>query len=77
MKLPLTNGVSWGAKIEVEDTTPFELTFVGASGGKVDYDMAVIMDNATFTENEGVYTVTPTGAGVVTILANRASTIIE
>ena len=67
----LTNGVSYGALVTVEDTTPFEIQFC-SNDKPVDYKMAVIMDNATFTEDNGVYEVTPTGAGVVTIIAQRA-----
>ena len=74
-KIKLTNGVSYGAKITVADNTPFDVQFVGASEDPVNYPMAVICSGATFTEDAGVYTFTPTEAegGEINIIAQRSS----
>lgn len=73
VKAQLTNGVSWGFTFDAEDTSDTrEVEFVGVTGNKVDYPMAVVCTNATFTEDDGVYTITPSASGRVDIVAQRA-----
>lgn len=69
----LTNGVSWGFTYTASATTDTkEIQFVGVTGFPVDYPMAVVCTNATVSESNGVYTITPSASGRVDIIAQRA-----
>lgn len=69
----VSNGISIGKVVTVSDTTPFTLQFVGASETPIEFDLAVICSNATFTKSGSTYTFTPTGAGEVHIIASRSA----
>lgn len=68
----VTNGVCLGAVFNVSDTTAFDIQFVGVTGFPVDYPVAISVTNGTFTENDGVFTITPTASGRVDVVATRA-----
>ena len=74
MELLCTNGVSWGAIYEASDTTAFTVKFCTASGNVVDYDLAVVVNGGTYTYDATTkeYEITPSGAGKVSIIAQRA-----
>lgn len=74
MELLCTNGVSWGGIYEASDTTAFTVQFCTASGNVVDYDLAVVVNGGTYTYDPDTkeYEITPSGAGTVSIIAQRA-----
>ncbi len=74
MELLCTNGVSWGAIYEASDTTAFTVKFCTASGNVVDYDLAVVVNGGTYTYDatNKEYEITPSGAGTISIIAQRA-----
>lgn len=77
MNIQVTNGVSFGAIINVADIEDdITVKFVGVSGEPVDYDLAVVCMGATYTKNGDEYTFTPSeDAEEIHIVAQRAYVI--